>query len=150
MATNDQFRKDFAKIIEHAKGNASTVYRYVAQDLLKNFVVASPVGDPSGWQSPPPAGYAGGRLKNNWMVGDRAINTTTTNAPDAVGAASLNDGFAAINSLQLGGTIYITNSLPYAKALEYGHSKQAPHGMVRIGVQNLQRSVRDAVQGLKK
>ena len=28
--------------------------------------------------------------------------------------------------------IYITNSVPYINPLEYGHSRQAPHGMVRL------------------
>lgn len=36
-------------------------------------------------------------------------------------------------------TITITNSLDYAMALEYGHSKQAPLGMVRVTMMQLQR-----------
>lgn len=33
--------------------------------------------------------------------------------------------------------VYITNSVPYIKALEHGHSKQAPKGMIGLTVNEL-------------
>ena len=35
-----------------------------------------------------------------------------------------------LNNCKAEDTIYISNNLPYIRALEYGHSKQAPNGMV--------------------
>ena len=32
--------------------------------------------------------------------------------------------------------IYISNALPYALPLEYGHSQQAPNGMIRVTVED--------------
>lgn len=41
---------------------------------------------------------------------------------------------AAAGKIDGGELIYITNNLPYIEALEFGHSKQAPAGMVRLSV----------------
>lgn len=38
---------------------------------------------------------------------------------------------AGVQPLKLGDTAYLVNNLPYAVPLEYGHSSQAPAGMVR-------------------
>jgi hypothetical protein len=36
---------------------------------------------------------------------------------------------------------WIYNNLPYAIALEYGHSRQAPNGMVRIALAEIEAEV---------
>jgi hypothetical protein len=41
--------------------------------------------------------------------------------------------------------IYLTNALPYARRLEYGWSKQAPSGMVRISAMRFAEAVRKAI-----
>ncbi len=46
--------------------------------------------------------------------------------------------------------IYIMNNLPYARALEYGHSKQAPAGVVRITLAEVDSYVEAAVRSLPK
>jgi hypothetical protein len=38
------------------------------------------------------------------------------------------------------------NNLPYAVPLEYGHSKQAPGGMVRITLARFQQIVDEAIR----
>ena len=40
-----------------------------------------------------------------------------------------------------GQVAFIVNNLPYAIPLEYGHSTQAPNGMVRITVERFQQIV---------
>ncbi|ATV18020.1 hypothetical protein CFN58_28435 [Pseudomonas avellanae] len=45
-----------------------------------------------------------------------------------------------------GDVAYITNSLPYAIPLEFGHSTQAPGGMVRITVARFQQIVEAAIR----
>lgn len=81
-------------------------------------------------------GYVGGRFKNNWQVGIGFVNTDTSRNPDSNGAAALAAFAPTLNSWKAGDTIYLTNSMPYAQRLEYGWSKQAPGGMVRLSVQN--------------
>jgi nitroimidazol reductase NimA-like FMN-containing flavoprotein (pyridoxamine 5'-phosphate oxidase superfamily) len=51
-----------------------------------------------------------------------------------------------VQSLTIGQTAYLVNNLPYAVPLEYGHSKQAPGGMVRITLARFQQVVDEAIR----
>lgn len=96
-------------------------------------------------------GYVGGRFRANWQVGIGAINDDTSAAPDKSGQAALARGGAAISTWKIGsGTIYISNSLPYARPLEYGYSSQAPSGMVRLTVQDFNIKIKRAVQEVSR
>lgn len=70
-----------------------------------------------------------GRFKANWNVAYGAPNVTTTTSKE-VGRADIE--LQTVLSLGVGGRVFLTNSLPYGKRLEYGWSKQAPSGMVRL------------------
>jgi hypothetical protein len=48
------------------------------------------------------------------------------------------------------GTIWLMNNLPYAQPLEYGHSSQAPAGMVRISVIEVQMFISKAISELSQ
>ena len=129
------FAAQLKAIADKAGTKVETVARKVTIDMAGEIIVMSPVGNPSLWQSPAPAGYVGGRFRNNWMFGQGQENTATNNGTDPSGAGTLNRLTAQIQAAQVGSVWYITNSLPYARALEYGHSTQAPAGMVRLTVQ---------------
>lgn len=81
-----------------------------------------------------PEGYVGGRFKNNWYVGLDSQPTETNDTPDASGQGSNTRGLAVLEVFRVGqvNSIYFTNNLPYAQALENGHSNQAPGGMVGL------------------
>lgn len=81
-----------------------------------------------------PEGYVGGRFKNNWYVGFDSQPTETNDTPDASGQGSNSRGLAVLEVFRVGqvNSIYFTNNLPYAPALENGHSNQAPGGMVGL------------------
>ncbi|HFO0817743.1 TPA: hypothetical protein ACHIOO_000574 [Enterobacter hormaechei] len=81
-----------------------------------------------------PEGYVGGRFKNNWYVGFDSQPTETNDTPDASGQGSNSRGLAVLEVFRVGqvSAIYFTNNLPYAQALENGHSSQAPGGMVGL------------------
>ena len=81
-----------------------------------------------------PEGYVGGRFKNNWYVGLDSQPTETNDIPDASGQGSNSRGLAVLEVFRVGqvNSIYFTNNLPYAQALENGHSNQAPGGMVGL------------------
>lgn len=80
-----------------------------------------------------------GHAQNNWIVSIGALDTADTmSKPPAKGAKEA-DSFAARNSAALAAyptdsfpVVNLQNNLPYALALEYGHSKQAPGGMVAM------------------
>lgn len=123
MAANDRFRARFAKRIEKAKGKFELFVTKLAVDIDARLVQKSPVDT--------------GRFKANWVVGNGFVNNTTTESLQAASNEPL------INSIKVNGqTIYLTNSLPYANRLEYGWSKQAPKGMVRTTLVELQSIAR--------
>lgn len=123
MANNDRFRARFAKRIEKAKGKFELFIKKLVVDIDASLVLKSPVDT--------------GRFKANWVVGNGFVNTTTTEGLQAANNEPL------INSIKVNGqTIYLTNSLPYASRLEYGWSKQAPAGMVRITLVEVQSIAR--------
>ena len=81
-----------------------------------------------------PPGYAGGRFRGNWQVTFDSPASGETDRIDKSGAETLAAGGSMIETFKVGmvETIYFTNNVPYAVPLEFGHSTQAPQGMVRI------------------
>jgi hypothetical protein len=70
-----------------------------------------------------------GRFRASWTIG--------VGQPDPRVAPATEKGKVAtpeprIPAITIGATYYHANSLPYARRLEYGWSKQAPGGMVRL------------------
>ena len=90
----------------------------------------------------PPKGYTGGRLRGNWQVGLNSTPNGEVDREDASGGTTIGRGNAVIAGHRGDGSIFISNNLPYAQAVEGGHSKQAPAGMVRVTVAQFQRIVK--------
>lgn len=93
-----------------------------------------------------PDGYVGGRFRGNWMFSIGSPDTTTTDDIDPNGAKSTARLINGAIEFKAGETAYITNSLAYAIPLEYGHSQQAPSGMVRITLARFQQIVLEAIR----
>lgn len=73
-----------------------------------------------------------GRFKGNWQL---AIDSTTSASllrEDPEGYATLADMARTVNSFTAGQIAYIQNHVLYGYDLEYGSSKQAPDGVVRV------------------
>lgn len=111
--------RDYRRLEQKDWPNFKHKVVFVGQDYV---VVASPVdrgtlrqnwhvtgGDPDEWMD---EGLTGG------SKGDKPDVRQEMQADEALRSADL---FA---------TVYIQNNLPYAEAIENGHSKQAPEGMV--------------------
>lgn len=98
-----------------------------------------------------PEGYVGGRFKNNWYVGFDSQPTETNDTPDASGQGSNSRGLAVLEVFRVGqvSSIYFTNNLPYAAALENGHSGQAPGGMVGITALDAAQLFREAMSEVR-
>ncbi|MFK7607913.1 MULTISPECIES: hypothetical protein [unclassified Pseudomonas] len=93
-----------------------------------------------------PEGYVGGRFRGNWMFSIGAPDSATTEEIDPSGAKSTARITAGTIEFKAGDTCYITNSLGYAIPLEFGHSTQAPGGMVRVTVARFQQIVLEAIR----
>jgi hypothetical protein len=147
----DTFALDISKFIAKAKANGEQVVQKVGADVLASVVDKTPVGNPSLWKSKPPKGYVGGRLRANWNVSFGAPDISTTTTVDAAGSSTKSRGVEIIAQWDGQADIYVMNSLPYVRPIEYeGHSLQAPAGMVRITVAEFQTFVAEAVETLPK
>lgn len=98
-----------------------------------------------------PEGYVGGRFKNNWYVGLDSQPKETNDIPDASGQGSNSRGLAVLEVFRVGqvNSIYFTNNLPYAQALENGHSNQAPGGMVGLTALDAAQYFREAMSEVR-
>jgi hypothetical protein len=91
-------------------------------------IIASPVGDPTLWKRFPPPGYRPGHFRSNWFYSlDHQTEATTTR----VDIRQIN-GLEAMPRSAAGRRHFIQNSVSYAEALEYGHSTQAPAGIIAV------------------
>lgn len=134
--SNSEFSRSFAALLAAVGNDVETAVRKVTIEVYSALVLKSPVDT--------------GRFRANWRVGDRAPNPTVTDAVDKSGNDAIVRGTAAIEAIELGGMIFLTNSLPYARRLEYGWSAQAPAGMIRITVMEYGQYLSRVVGGLRK
>ncbi|ROM94393.1 hypothetical protein [Pseudomonas brassicacearum] len=91
-------------------------------------------------------GYVGGRFRGNWQF---SIDTPAEGVLDQVdpsGNVTIAVLRTQVQALTIGQTAYIVNNLIYGVPLEYGHSKQAPGGMVRVTLTRFQQIVDDAIR----
>ncbi|MBP1034836.1 hypothetical protein J8631_04600 [Serratia fonticola] len=106
------------------------------------------VSDSMGIRAPP--GYSGGRFRGNWQVSFDSPADGETGRIDKSGGATLGAGNLVIEQFRIGmQAIYFVNNVPYAYRLEFGHSTQAPGGMVRITAADFQRHFSAAVSEIE-
>jgi hypothetical protein len=108
----------------------------------------SPVGDAAYWKHPAPKGYVGGRFRGNWQLGVDFRPSGETGRIDPTGATAQGAILAAIPEEAAGKVYYLMNNVDYAVALEEGHSRQAPQGLVALTAIEFPQMVAQAVQGI--
>jgi hypothetical protein len=82
-----------------------------------------------------------GRAQASWRVAVGQEPDLSNNGPEESVAEPVN-GQTELNSMQVPGVIWITNSLPYIIPLEEGHSqKQAPEGFLRLTAEEIKRDL---------
>ncbi|MBF8674818.1 hypothetical protein IRZ53_07420 [Pseudomonas fulva] len=91
-------------------------------------------------------GYVGGRFRGNWQFSIDSPSTEELDRIDPSGSEAIAALISQVQALTIGQTAYIVNNLAYAVPLEYGHSTQAPAGMVRVTPANFQRIVDEAIR----
>jgi len=108
--------ESFARQIDVDLGQAR---RKVAFEIFRSVVAKSPVDT--------------GRFRASWTVADKSpsesVQPTESGSYQPPNPESFGADFTNPFSMT-----WIANALPYAAALEFGHSKQAPSGMARIAV----------------
>ncbi len=83
------------------------------------------------------------RAQANWNLTVGTPDFSEHNPPDA-GASALRAGRVKVQSARFsrGDAIWCANGVPYIEALENGHSSQAPNGMVRLTVLEMEPVIR--------
>lgn len=138
------FQADLKRFAEATKRNLNDAARGVVLELGTRIVQRSPVDT--------------GRFRGQWQIAAGGPDTRTNEPFDkqALGsppsAATFARWQAEVNAATIGSTFYITNSLPYARRLEYdSHSSQAPAGMVRVTVVEYGQIIQQVInKGAKK
>lgn len=106
---------------------------------LTAVVLATPVGNPTLWQSPPPPGYVGGHARRNWHVTSGSKSDAELPGVDGAGQLTIAQGMTVITAwersgVRIGQPLHIQNAVPYIGRLNDGWSTQAPSGFVEKAV----------------
>lgn len=139
MSNGNDFLQSINAFVDKAKANNELVVKKGCIEILQDIIRMSPVGQPELWQGYAPKGYVGGRFRGNWQVTFDAPATGELDRIDPTGMETLKDGIEQIGQYTYANqSVYFTNNLPYSVKLEFGHSKQAPNGIVRVAALNAQ------------
>lgn len=138
------FSIPLAQLAAKVKLDLATVTRKSTLEVFSAVVKKSPVDT--------------GRFRANWNVSAGAVDTSTTTSTNQGRAAQ---EVAKALELPVGGVVFLANSLPYARVLEYGEypdppkggkgktkggfSRQAPAGMVRLTAMEFNDYVQKAI-----
>lgn len=119
-----QRRKNGGKLKRGQKKHASVLVSFKTKNGNVTF-------RQRGWAA---KSYTGGRFRGNWQVTFDRPAVGAIDRVDKAGTATLAAGREVLAHYDSGeyGSIWFTNNVPYAKRLEYGWSKQAPAGIVRV------------------
>lgn len=119
-----QRRKNGGKLKRGQKKHASVLVSFKTKNGNVTF-------RQRGWAA---KNYTGGRFRGNWQVTFDRPAVGAIDRVDKAGTATLAAGrevLAHYDSSEYW-SIWFTNNVPYAQRLEYGWSKQAPAGIVRV------------------
>jgi hypothetical protein len=126
------FGLQLAEFAEQAKEAVDASLREVVIEIGNSLIRMSPVDT--------------GRFRGNWQFSIDTPAGGTLADLDPTGTETLARLTGDSILFKAGETAYIVNNLPYAIPLEYGHSDQAPGGMVRITLARFQRIVDEAIR----
>ena len=117
---NEQFNQFISAFAEEADIAAEDVVKKMAFDLLSRIVLRMPV--------------ATGRARAGWSAAGTALGVTVpTSGASRQGDSGYGESFGADEK-----AIFMTNRVNYVVYLEFGSSRQAPLGMVRVSMLELQ------------
>lgn len=124
-----KFTLDIQAFVAKAKKNPETVVRSVSLKLFSAIIKASPVDT--------------GRFRGNWQTTGVTPATGLIAGVDPTGNKAVNSAATFITNAPGWDTFTLTNNLSYAERLEYGWSKQAPVGMVRVNITRFQQLINE-------
>ena len=126
------FAESLAAFVEQTKEAIDDVFRELVIESGTSVIRLSPVDT--------------GRFKGNWQFTVGAPSNQSIDTFDKAGHETIATLVAEVSKLEAGQVAYIVNNLVYGVPLEYGHSDQAPAGMVQITLARFQQIVEEAIR----
>lgn len=139
------FAIDLAKYAETTKQSMGEAVREVVMTAAAFVDERSPVGNRAlwtsefmtaaaslGWIAEGAKGYIGGHFRANNQYQFGTPPTGEIAGTDESGEATMARIKAGVMTAPIAGMHYIANNVPYARALENGHSTQAPQGIYSL------------------
>ncbi len=87
-----------------------------------------------------------GTFRGAWRLSIDGYDTSVPDTPDKEGGEVLARMLQEVGNLTFGQAAYLQNNLPYSIPLEFGHSTQAPTGIVRVAQAQFQQLVQQAIR----
>jgi hypothetical protein len=132
MSQTGSFALDLAAFAQQTKDAIDETLQEVVIEIGNSVIRMSPVDT--------------GRFRGNWQFSISSPATGTLDALDKGGGDTAARIAGDALFFKAGETAYIVNNLPYAVRLEYGHSDQAPGGMVRITLARFQAIIEETIR----
>jgi hypothetical protein len=141
------FELQIAEWVKKVGGRADEVVSDTIQTIVWKVDERSPVGDPTYWKSPPPAGYVGGQYRANNLLSVDGKDPTVIARPDPSGRGTVAANIARIPDDAAGRVYYLQNNVAYAWAIEDGTAspRQAPSGVYGLTAIEFNSAVQNAV-----
>lgn len=131
-----EFHSNVDAWIQAASDGLLDVVRIACEDIHRDLVMTSPVDT--------------GRFRGNWQITFNEPPLYALNEYDKEGGKTIQSGKRILGLIGGKGSgvtkVYFSNMLIYANALEYGHSKQAPAGVLGIVAVRLRSYFANAVR----
>jgi hypothetical protein len=112
----------FDSVIDGWTSNVETMLDNILQDVVIDIGIAIVKITP----------VKTGRLRGNWQLTINSQATASLTTPDPDGSSTINEIISKAESLTSGDIAYIANNVLYGRDIEYGSSRKAPRGMVRV------------------
>lgn len=126
------FTAQLQQFADDTMDRADSIFRDVVMSMAGVIVRLSPVDT--------------GNFKGAWRLSIDGYDTTIPETPDRQGGEVLARMLAEVGNFTFGQAAFLQNNLPYAVPLEFGHSTQAPTGIVRIAQAQFQQLVQQAIR----
>ena len=112
------------RLVDRQKENLQNKARKIAFEAFSRLIYRSPVRT--------------GRFRAAWVASEGAAGHSQG---DSISVGASQAEANKVLHFTVGSVWYFSNSLPYALPLEYGYSRQAPNGMVRITVVEMRAAI---------